>query len=199
MRKPIHVSLDIETFGTGADAVVLSVGVCAFGKDAPYKAGFWTVTDRNTQLDVGRAIDPETLAWWEQQSPEARQFSFAEQLPPDCQWPRPVSTVGMLEALALFFVDLTGGLPHREQPVFVWTNGPAFDAAIMASLYKSYGKKLPWFFSGDRCYRTLTAMARAKGVPLPDFIGHPHRAIDDAENQAKIIFAALEALCPELL
>ncbi len=79
----IHAVVDLETLSLADDAVILSVGVCAFD---PYKSP-QTFTqllgnsrlfqlDIRPQLVMGRAVCPDTQRWWAQQSEAARDAAF---------------------------------------------------------------------------------------------------------------------------
>lgn len=160
-----HVMLDLETFGTGKDAVIVSIGACAFNL-LTGKIGdkFYTNVSPQSCVDVGMKMDASTVTWWLGQSEQARMALLSNQIP-------------LKDALT----KLNSFIALQGKPC-VWGNGATFDNVIIESAYKLSGMQRPWSCSRDRCYRTLNnqypdiKLAR-KGVH--------HNALDDAVHQAK--------------
>lgn len=83
-RKNIDAMIDIETVGTVAGCVVLSIGYLEFlpkGKDDFFslvgsKRSHIYQLDMKEQVDLGYKIDPDTMGWWANQSEEARVRAF---------------------------------------------------------------------------------------------------------------------------
>lgn len=160
------VMLDLETLGTSARAVVTAIAAVRFdAQGVALKDTFYVRLQVREQLKQGREIDPETVAWWLEQTDEA-----AREL-----WAKPRMPLGA--ALAAF-TDWLGG-DARE--VRLWGNGAAFDNAILADCYRMVGAKQPWRFSNDRCYRT----AKAGFEDIAVRTGTHHHALDDAISQAR--------------
>src|SRR3546814_21157415 len=65
-------------------------------------------------------------------------------------------------------------------------NGASFYNVSLASLDRTFGRKVPWPHTADRCFRTLKAIGKANDVKPPPFLGVPHNALDDALHQAEI-------------
>jgi hypothetical protein len=77
LAKPVpepmsDVMIDLETLGRRPGCVVLSIGAVEFGP-AGLGREFYIVLDIFGQKSLGLHEDPDTLAWWEAQSIEARQ------------------------------------------------------------------------------------------------------------------------------
>lgn len=159
---------DLETCDTKPSAVVISIGAVRFDKDGLYET-FYRVLDIPSQVEAGRTKSDSTMAWWAQQSPEARAVLSAPMTP----------TVGVL----VDFYDFCG------KDALFWGNGATFDNVIVADLYASFSLKRPWPFWGDRCYRTVKALHVAKHPTayLPPFQGVAHNALADAEHQARCL------------
>ena len=74
-----HVSVDLETLGTVADAVILSIGAVRFDPDSNQidDAGFYRSISIDSNLDHKRRVQEDTLIWWMKQ-PAAAQKVFHE-------------------------------------------------------------------------------------------------------------------------
>jgi hypothetical protein len=60
---PCHVMLDLETWGTGNDAVVVSIGACKFDKNDILDA-FHVGVDPKSCMELGLKVDAGTILWW---------------------------------------------------------------------------------------------------------------------------------------
>lgn len=188
-----HAMLDLETYATTPDAVILSIGVqlfdpqhYVFGKPA-LGPGFYIALDREEQVTPGklyaaRRVDPSTVAWWEKQSKEAREVFNHEQV-----------RVGI--ALAALDSFLAREAIHRDG-LMMWGNGSDFDNVLLGDLYKWREMKAPWKYHNSRCFRTLKNLLPAdydefcKAIPR---ITH-HNALDDARWQAEIAVRMLKRI-----
>lgn len=166
-----HVMFDQETLDTVASAVILSIGAVKFdlesGKLDP--DGFYASLSYDDQLARGRTISESTVAWWMEQSPEARAV-FRE--------PK--------QTLESALIALSDWLGHDKR--YVWSNGADFDIPMLAHAYTSYGMQIPWAFWNARCVRTYRALPGAKNVPEVEPLV-AHNALHDAVAQAKHVQA----------
>lgn len=209
----IHIMLDLETWGTRPSFDLRSIGACVFdpltgrvgnyrvdGKDAvnhPDNSGvFYIATDNPTQDGAGCFYhgdrkyplkrDPETVAWWNDQSAEA-QSAFAN----------PVDLRDALQRFSDWFHEVVFNCPIppsiRREQVSLWSHGPAFDVAILAAAYETCGLQVPWHYRAPRDTRTAFDMAgiddhSAFMAQFP--VGTAHHALDDAISQARCVCAA---------
>jgi 3' exoribonuclease, RNase T-like len=165
-----NVMLDLETYATRTDAVILSIGACFFDKEE-VGHGFYAVLDRDEQITKGRYVDPRTVGWWAVQSDAARKL-FAE--------PQ-FGVVYILDAFSLWVATNT----QYPDDVKMWGNGSDFDNAILGNLYDQYDLTKPWRHSNNRCFRTLKNLCEPFGShDLPEREGTHHHALHDAEYQA---------------
>lgn len=163
--------LDLETLGTAADSVILSVGAVKFEleSDKMDPKGFYGSISVESNLDAGRRISEDTLLWWLKQPTAAQHVFFEDKL----------SLEQVLCDLADWLVD------DRWQ---VWAKGPAFDVAMLEHAYKSFGMSTPWQFWNVRCVRTYEGLPGAKGVKSEvPMQGTAHNALSDAVHQAQIV------------
>ena len=163
--------IDLETLGTRAGCVILSIGGVMFdemlgrtGKE------FYTVLSLESNKQAGLTEDPETLAWWTRQPLEARQvLSQAE-------GEAAVALGAGLQQLNTYLSEAGAAT------VTVWGNGSDFDNSILYAAYAAAGVKQGWAFWNSRCFRTLKSLAPE--IPAPLRQGVHHNALDDARHQA---------------
>lgn len=175
------IMIDLETLGTTADAVIVSIGAVRFNLEAGLAAFFPCDTDRfysvvSIDSQASRHISAATLKWWMGQNAQA-QAVFAE---------RSIDITLALIGLGAF-VLATPGRPN------VWSNGADFDLPMLAHAYRQYGVTLPWAPYAGRCYRTYKNLPGARAVTVPR-TGEHHNALDDAIYQAQHLQAIHTAL-----
>ena len=161
-----NVMLDLETMGTRPGSVIVSVGAIEFD---PYSARlgrtFYDTCSIASAVDVGLAMDPETVQWWLSQSDAARSEL--------------TNAKGDLKSVLVAFKHW---LFHCGSNVKIWGNGSDFDNALLAEAYRRIGEPVCWKFWNNRCYRTMKSL-------FPDVKlereGTHHNALDDAIYQAK--------------
>lgn len=168
--------VDLETLGRSPGCVILSIGAVAFDEITGTTGDeFYTVISRASCRAAGMFEDPETVAWWEEQTIEARAALV-----------QATNTAGptLAEALLAF----TQFLQEGDE---VWGNGADFDNAFLSTAFGLVGLETPWKFWNSRCYRTLKNLR--PDVAL-DRTGTYHNALDDARTQAVHAIALLRAL-----
>lgn len=169
------VMLDIETLARSADSVVLTIGAVKFdrygkGVELP---GIHLYLSVDEQKSAGRAVDPETVAWWDKQNPAVRDDVMRN-------WGRaPVKDA--LRELSKYVEDANR----------VWSQGPLFDIKILEHLYEQHGIKAPWRFYKIRDSRTLFD---ALGDTRRRDTANLHNALDDSIDQAKSVQRAYRKL-----
>ena len=177
------VSLDIETLSTHKNAVVVSIGATTVSDaGVGYGGKIHMALDMQEQIDMGRHVSADTIAWWMHQSAAAREASF-------------LTRTRMPAGVAL--LNLHSWLSELGNPP-VWTKGPAFDGAILESLAEGLGLQPAWPYRDHRDIRTIedavmasnddhlyerfhTALSRASDGMVA------HNALEDAKQQAALI------------
>jgi hypothetical protein len=169
-----EVMIDLETLGTAADSVILSIGAVRFDSEGGELGEvFYRRVDIDSCLFYGLHVKGRTLLWWLEQSEKAREAIYSE------------DGISLFDALS----DLSDFIQEGDR---VWGNGAAFDNAILAYAYSQTGIPTPWPHYNDRCYRTIKNLV--PDVRKPTFEGIEHNALDDAINQAKHLQAILSSL-----
>ena len=163
-----HVMLDIETLGASAGSVVLSIGACKFTQ-AEIGKKFYQEISIGSSLLHKFTIDPETVAWWRQQSKAAQVCLYG--------------TIGIEGALR----DFAAFIGFDD---YIWAKGPDFDCVILNEAYRKLNLKCPWRFRNTRDVRTIMYMSNVP--PIEE--GVEHLAIADAIGQAKTVQAAYAKL-----
>lgn len=177
----LDVMIDLETLGTTADAVIVSIGAVRFDINAapgtPFASAddcFYIVCSVGSQAD--RHISRATQEWWWQQSPQARDV-----------FDQPSTDITLALVGLGAFISATPGKPN------VWSNGADFDLPMLAHAYRQYGVALPWKPYAGRCYRTYKNLPGARAITVPR-AGEHHNALDDAIYQAQHLQAIHAAL-----
>ena len=130
--------IDIETLGTHADSVMLTIGAIQFDLESgDIGMSFSRTVDIEDQLKKGRGITGDTLKWWLQQNPETLKLNMRA----------PVPLESALYDLGEFFYD--------NDIQFVWANGISFDLGILKDAYRSIPLPLPWAYYNERDYKTI--------------------------------------------
>lgn len=174
MNQP-HVMLDLETFGNGNDAVIVSIGAVKFD-EKDILDEFHVGVDAESCTRLGLKIDANTIMWWMDPARiHARQALLALQ------------TVDLASALVGFSEWAGSG----NGIAAIWGNGSTFDNVILRNAYAACGLEYPVTFWQDQCYRTLKY--RALGIGLVRQGTH-HDALDDARCQAKHLQAIIAHL-----
>lgn len=177
-QSPAHVMLDLETWGVGNDAAIVSIGACKFN-DIDIIDRFHVAIDPLSCQAHGLKIDAETMLWWLDPERDEARRNWLEQERVD------------LPSALLGFQQWCASSP---EVVAIWGNGSTFDNVILRNAYAATGQDYPVRFRLDRCYRTLRHV-----VPDIEMVreGTHHNALDDAVSQAKhlqAIVAACEAV-----
>lgn len=172
-----HIMVDIETLGTAADAVILSIGAVRFDLDSDKigDEGFYASVSIESNLDWKRRIQEDTLLWWLKQTP-ASQNVFHE--------PKTTLDVALSD-----FSDWMADTPDA----FVWSMGADFDLPMMAHAYRTMSMDVPWKFWNSRCARTYKTLPQAKSIKIAR-AGTHHNALDDAVYQAQLVQAIQQEL-----
>lgn len=159
-----NVMLDLETMGTRPGSVIVSVGAIEFDpQSARLGRTFYQTCSIASAVDVGLAMDPQTVTWWLQQNDDARGEL--------------IKAKGDLKSVLIAFKQWLGNADVR-----LWGNGSDFDNALLAEAYRIIGEPIPWKFWNNRCYRTMKSLF--PNVKL-EREGTHHNALDDAIYQAK--------------
>lgn len=171
-----HIMVDLETLGTTADSVILSIGAVKFDLESGQidDAGFYSSISIESNQAWKRRISEDTLLWWFRQEAAARQVFFE---PKD-----------VLEEALVNFSDWIG-----NKQAYMWSNGADFDLPMLAHAYSNCGIELPWEYWNNRCFRTYKNLPGAKAVKSPA-AGVKHNAMSDAYNQAVQVCAIHAAL-----
>lgn len=180
--NPVHIMVDLETWGTAPGSDLRSIGAIVFDPIAGTLGPTFYANVRNGG-DYGLARDPDTEKWWADQSQAAQSVLEADQL--DIR-------LG-LARFADWWIEQQGGPATRDSYARFWANGPHFDFVLLEAAYRavygggSYQEMVPWIYRAPRDCKTAWDMAG--GVDLP-FEGVQHNALDDARHQALCVIEA---------
>jgi hypothetical protein len=176
MSSSKHISIDIETAavpnGDDYKVTVLSIGVVPFdaANGVREDEGWEMRLDLIPQILEGFRVDPATVAWWNEQSPDAIELAWGE-----AYRYHPITVLERLDAMI-------GGNTK------VWAKGVRFDLNIIATLYTAFGMAQPWHFRNERCMRVLQELVDKTKFKQENEL--KHGALADAICQAHEIVAA---------
>lgn len=166
-----NIMVDIETLGTNADAVVLSIGAVFFDTTTKELGPKFIMNLKIENQLSTRSINADTLRWWMSQSNAAKKVFSDEAL----------STVVVLSA----FVKWVEANAPEDGNVKPWGNGSSFDISILEHLLLEYNLKAPWRYNNVRDLRTFKEYV-ANDAPIMN-AGVKHNALDDAIAQANYV------------
>lgn len=198
----LHCMIDMETWSTATNAVMISIGAVKYDPAAPqgeFVDEFHVGIDPTSYGNLiggqlGFDINPATVKFWlDTERSAAREAWLALQK---------VTLTTALEGFAVWYVGPEAdsgvdGVTHPERPDGVWSNGATFDIAILKRTYELVGMECPWHFRAENCYRTIYNLV-GKSTVIPPF-GLAHDGLSDAKWQAdklRIMFRALGLFSP---
>ena len=168
-----HIMLDLETLGTRADAVILSLGAGKFDLTSGKidDQGFYASISIDSNQELGRHIQEDTLLWWLKQDIAAQSVFHEEK-------------IALPQALE-DFSDWVGTGDYE-----VWSNGADFDIPMLGHAYAQIQMEAPWKFWASNCLRTYKKLPGAKALAQTvPFAGVKHNALADAVHQAQVLHA----------
>jgi hypothetical protein len=183
------VILDLETYSTRSDAVILSIGAIKFtrgptqaplvqrGCHLPPLSEMDTFYRRITIEScngLGLHTDPSTVKWWATQNKAMREECVEHK-----------DRVSIQEALA-DFSDWFGNSRC------VWGNGSSFDVTIIETAYNRCKIQAPWKFWNIRDVRTVFDLGGVKSWDLPQ--ENLHHPVDDCYRELIGMDIALKRL-----
>jgi DNA polymerase III epsilon subunit-like protein len=173
-----QIVVDLETLSTQPNACIVSIGAVAFTIQDGITEEFFINVDPGSCKDYGLHVDPHTIEWWKEQTPQARKMWQENPVPLD----------EALDKFALFYGDTS---------IPIWGFGANFDVVILESAYTATGwnsqrpptNKYPWMFWDIYCLRT---MANVLGRRL-EKTGVNHNALHDAVAETKLLLDILRS------
>lgn len=169
------IMVDIETFGTDSNAVIVSISAVKFDLvTGQIGEMFEYALDMKEQVKNGAIMDADTVMWWLSQSKEAQ--DMLTNLNKD-------TVYVVLKEFNAFCIDTNG----------IWGNGATFDNVIIRNLYARSGIPFVVGFWADRDVRTLVALADID-TSIYKFLGTKHNGIDDCLHQINYCHQAYNML-----
>jgi len=180
-----NVMIDIETFGTGSQPVIIQIAAVQFN---PFTGEtLQTINlpiEIQSSLDIGLNVDWSTLKFWfEQEAETIQSVIFAE------------DRIHIRQAFTLlkaFILSCNTTNPHSN--VQLWGKGPTFDLSKLSKVYELLDSPLPWKYWNEKCVRTIIGFNKKSSKKI-EFTGKPHDAIDDCIHQVKQVTNVIQQLC----
>lgn len=173
MNQFEDLMIDVECMGGPPDGALMQIGAVFFDMQAcTLGPRFQQNIHLATSVREGGQMDAGTVLWWLGQSDEARKVRFGGQ--------------DIKDVLREFKLWVAGAC--RFEDVRPWGNSASFDLSIVGGAYKRLGLEAPWYWTNERCFRTVRS--RYPSVEYnPDEKGDmAHEALTDAIFQAEHLF-----------
>jgi len=182
-----HVSIDLETLGIRADALILSIGAVAFDPATGEQTdeGFYRIIDIADAVGGG-VIDASTVMWWMNQSQVARDEVFGAA--------NKDQRVNLRVALAELseYLGFDESIPEGKFPdIELWQRGTKDEAWLEAG-YKGMQLAVPFTFWQWNDQRTFTKHFKQFMPERGDLVAH--NAFDDALYQAVCVGAVFKRI-----
>lgn len=163
------IMLDIETLGTTANSIILSIAAVKFEFGNDNTEVYSVNIDPKSAKKYGMISNPSTIQWWKDQRQEALKAFMTNQI--------------SIESALDGFTDFVG--PDWKDTIF-WVNGASFDYPILQWSYDATGRTAPWKYWNQRDARTLYAIC---GIDMRSYprVGTYHNAVDDCLTQIKAL------------
>lgn len=176
-----HIMLDLETLGTKPGSVILSIGAVLFDpKTGELGEEFSACISLISSREAGLTVDPNTEAWWDKQSDDARSVLLGAKNP----------VCPTLTQVLTLFKSWVQEHSIEKQNRLIWGNGASFDVPLLEAAYEAVGLTPPWNYWGSMCFRTMKNLYR--DVVPPPREGTHHNALDDAKHQAQHLILILK-------
>lgn len=179
----MHLMIDFETLGTGADSIVVSMGAVGFNKAGIICEKLFEFDLLDQQI-LGRSFTASTLKWFMKQSDQARAVFNSEN--------KKLKIAEFFGEFERFCLDGLQSQNERFDELKPWGNGANFDISILEDMYRRHhtlrDEGIPWKFWNVTCFRTFNLLTKCKDMhKRPQ--GTHHSALDDARYQANCVLA----------
>ena len=180
------IMIDLETLGTGSDAMILTLAAVEFN---PETGGTKRMFYKKVDIDSYKpytgcfTMNGSTLTWWMTKAPAAaREEAFS----------------GERTSLKTVLEDFDAWLKSIQDTIRVWSHGSSFDISILTHSFTILGLEIPWQYWNIRDTRTLYDVAQVdlKLLPLTDDAKRypEHHAIGDCLRQIEGVRKSYETL-----
>lgn len=165
------IMFDLETLSTEPNAAIASIGLVVFNEKEVIDKVQLNV-DIESSINAGLHVSGSTLKWWFKQDKKAIDPTFNDP-----------NILDLKRALGVVTASY-----YEYECEDVYGNGSIADIQWLNSAYKAIGKRQPWNYYNEMCYRTIRRHLPAVEF---DYVGTSHVAVDDAENQARYLIKVM--------
>ena len=168
-----HVMIDIETFDTTLDSVIVAIAAVKFSMEHDDIETFYQNVDAESCSKIGMTISHDTLDWWRKRDAAARNAILPDRV-----------DIGVaLSRLS----DFIGKMPKSTE---FWAHGVVFDYGNLENAYRRVKQPCPWVYYQISDTRTIFRAA-AFDFKTIERVGTYHNAKDDCLTQIKGLKEAL--------
>lgn len=174
MTQFFDLMIDTETAGLPPTGALMSIGAVFFDLQTQTMGPTFNRTiNLTSSVALGGTIDASTMLWWLRQGDAAR---------------KSVAYGG--EPLLIVLEDFANWIKEtcRHEDVRPWGNAAAFDMTIVGGAYKRLGIPTPWYWTNERCFRTVRNMCPTIEYDPSQKGEGAHNALADAVFQVEHMF-----------
>ncbi len=191
-----HYSVDLETWGKGANAVITSVAIVNIDNQ---EDSLYINLEVESQIEMGRSITPSTIDWWFTQPRDVYESTRENPKHPY----RVAETVFTLLGGERDPEDWNSLVKRVDKEVFLWGNPSCFDNSMLRHFMEMYlgVGGYPIFYRNDRCLKTLkdaailaTSRNKVEAVERSSTNTMAHNALADAIHQGNVIRGLLNLI-----
>lgn len=170
---------DLECLSLRSDAAIVAIAVAISddrNPEAPPQANAWFI---DPNLSIGN-IDPQTVAWWDQQDETVQRLVLRGTLNP----------VEALSGLCSFMREAgcAGGTDKEpREDVIVYGDPAMYDLPVLGHLFRQCGIVKPWGYRQEQDARTIRKVVTdILGIEFTESLNPmPHHPTHDAITQLK--------------
>lgn len=183
-----NIMIDIETLGTGSNAVMISLAAIRFnprtGETFETFEGFLNIDD---SVKLGKKVTEGTIMWWFSQEDKAIKTLMKK-------YKNNVDSVeNILNKFHEWLIKVSPKNKKGDPDFYIWGNGPGLDLGIVKNYYHKSGMSEPWFFGKETCVRSIVRF-NPKLKYNQKFEGVAHDGIDDCKHQIKYVSNILKTI-----
>jgi hypothetical protein len=170
---------DIETMGTDNDAAIVSVAVTMFDvASETIGASFVKNIHLASAMYHGGTTSAGTIMFWLRQGDAVR----------NPIWQGGEDIRDVFRDLAIWLGNQCGRNEQGIPKVRMWGNSARFDLGIVESAYKRAQIPVPWYWSNERCFRTVRNLNPQVVYDIAEKGSGAHDPLVDCKFQIEHLF-----------
>lgn len=172
----MNVMVDLETYSTKPNAVILTIGAIKFDNtdnidNLENCDTFYKRITISSCLNLNMHVDSDTEKWWDQQNDNVRYEALVNS-----------DRVNLKDAL----IEFTNWFGNSR---YIWSQGIDFDLVILKNAFEKCNLPVPWKFWNARDCRTVISVC-GKSISKTN----SHNSLNDCYNQLIALKQSLKCI-----